>query len=208
MRETTTPVGDDVAAGMKRRTILAGAAWSVPAIAVATASPAFAATTTTKKADIQITSVQWNAQGGTSAVPADATFNADNGLFVDATVRNNGPDTITGVSVAISLPISAHQLDPSKSHYPEASDGWSYYTSYDDVTVPGNRVVTFRNDSLTLAPSQTATVRIKYWTTSDKGVTVDNIKPFVAFQATDPNVEETNQSNNGEKTANSYNVHT
>ncbi|MBM3715204.1 MAG: hypothetical protein FJW64_05600 [Actinobacteria bacterium] len=46
MRDTTAPVGDDVAAGMKRRTILAGAAWSVPVIAVATASPAFAATTT------------------------------------------------------------------------------------------------------------------------------------------------------------------
>lgn len=46
MRDTTTPVSDDVAAGMKRRTILAGAAWSVPVIAVATASPAFAATST------------------------------------------------------------------------------------------------------------------------------------------------------------------
>lgn len=74
--------------------------------------------------------------------------------------------------------------------------------------MPGNRVVTFRNDSLTLAPGQEAVVRINYWTTSDKGVTVDNIRPFVAFQATDPNVEETDQSNNGEKTVNSYNVHT
>lgn len=194
--------------GVGRRTIIAGAAWAIPVVVAVTATPATAATETKKKVDIQITSVQWNAQGGTSQVPADATFGADNGLFVDATVRNNGPDTTTGFSVAISLPISAHQLDPSKAHYPEASSGWTYDTSYDDTTSPGNRVVTFRNNSLTLASSQTATVRINYWTTSDKGVTINDIKPFVAFQATASDVEETNQNNNGNKTANSYNVHT
>ncbi|MFZ8755912.1 hypothetical protein ACO03V_00670 [Microbacterium sp. HMH0099] len=47
MSDITKPAGDHVAAaGMKRRTILAGAAWSVPVIAVATSAPAFAATET------------------------------------------------------------------------------------------------------------------------------------------------------------------
>ncbi|AJM77110.1 hypothetical protein [Rathayibacter toxicus] len=193
------------AGDVQRRTLVSGAAWTIPVAAAALATPASAASQQ-KSTDLQITSLQWNAQGGTGQVPADATFNADNGLFVDADVKNNGPDSITGIKISLSLNFNAHQMDPANTHYPTASTGWNYSTSYNQGTT--NRVVEFVNSGQTLAPGETVRVRINYWTTPNSGVTVDNIKPYVSFQPSDSNYVDSNQDNNGTSTVNSYNVHT
>ncbi|MEX0153000.1 hypothetical protein [Microbacterium sp. LMI1-1-1.1] len=113
MRDTTAPVGDDVAAGMKRRTILAGAAWSVPVIAVATASPAFAATNDLKLA-FDKTSYSGKACGTISGVKVTATRNnvAAPGESITVTLSNgytfsDGSTSYTGTSGAdgsITLP--------------------------------------------------------------------------------------------------------
>ncbi|MBF4461132.1 MULTISPECIES: hypothetical protein [unclassified Rathayibacter] len=191
--------------GIGRRQLVEGVAWSLPVVAFAAATPA-AAASGQKSVDLQLTSVQWNAQGGVGAVPPNATFNADNGLFVDAEVVNNGPDSITGITVALSLPFVPNQMDPAKPHYPQASAGWSYQTSYNQGS--DRRVVQFVNSGQTLAPGQRVTVRILFWTTSDPGVTVDNIFPYVSFQPSNSDYVDSNPNNNGGSTVNSYNVHT
>lgn len=206
-------IEDNLAANPGRRTLVSAAIWTVPAVGVAIATPAAAASgsgadastqPTRKKSDLRITYLAWNAQGGQQDVPPNNTFSADNGLFVHAKVVNDGPDTVTGITAVLSLPHYSNQMNPARPHYPVARNGWEYLSNgaygADDWTF------TFINRSLTLAPGQNSEVVIDFWTIPDAGRTADGIKPFVAFQTIDG--DETNQGNNGKTTDNSYNVHT
>lgn len=199
-------IDDNSAANPGRRTLVSAAVWTVPAVGVAIATPAAAASggTTRKKADLRITYLAWNAQGGQAAVPANNTFGADNGLFVDAKVVNDGPDSVTGVTVTISLPHYSNQMNRGIAHYPVARDGWEYLS--DAAQGTDSWTFTFVKRTLTLASGQSAEAVIDFWTTPNAGRTQNSIKPYVAFQATD--ADETNQSNNGKYTDNSYNVRT
>lgn len=206
-------IEDNLAANPGRRTLVSAAIWTVPAVGVAIATPAAAASGSgaaanpqPARADLRTTYVAWNAQGGQQAVPADGTFHADNGLFVHAKAVNDGPDTITGVRVYLSLPHYSIQMNGARPHFPVAGSGWDYVMNYMDAGDNRRWVFAFQNASLTLAPGQTAEVVINFWTIPDAGRTEDGIKPFVVFGLT--NAEETNPGNNGKLTDNSFNVHT
>ncbi|AND17992.1 hypothetical protein C5C18_02015 [Rathayibacter tritici] len=199
----------DDASGTGRRTLVSAAVWTVPAVAAAIATPAAAAsgkptTTTTKKADLRNASTTWNAQGGEKDIPANNTFGADKGLVVHAKVTNDGPDTVTGITVCFKLPHSTHQTSRTRPHYPVARGGWEYLNDY-----PFGMdcwVFTFINRTLTLAPGESAEVDIDYWTTPDAYRVGESIHPWVDFQMV--NGEDTNEFNNGAFTNNDYHVHT
>ncbi|PPF79584.1 hypothetical protein C5C31_08405 [Rathayibacter rathayi] len=205
--EWTIP--DSTAEGTRRRTLVSAAVWTVPAVGVAIATPAAAAsgkssTTTAKKADLRNASTTWNAQGGKKDIPANNTFGADKGLVVHAKVTNDGPDTVTGITVCIKLPHSSHQMDRARPHYPVASKGWEYLNDY--AFGFDCWVFTFVNRTLTLAPGESAEVDITYWTTPDAFRVGESIHPFVDFQMVSG--EDTNLSNNARFTDNDYHVHT
>ncbi|PPG93559.1 hypothetical protein C5C00_13690 [Rathayibacter rathayi] len=203
-------IDDASPVGPVRRTLVSAAVWTVPALGVAIATPAAAASGSngtaakTKKSDLRNTYTAWNAQGGQKDVPGDNTFTADNGLFVHAKVTNDGPDTVTGITAALLLPHYSNQMNRGRAHYPVARNGWEYYTDYAKGT--DNWVFTFIKRSLTLAPGESSEVVIDFWTIPDSGRTAKGIQPYVAFQTTDG--DETNQQNNGKSTDNSYNVRT
>lgn len=80
--------------GIERRTILRGAAWSVPVIAAAVAAPAFAASVAGK-----VTNLYWSK---TSIALADLRLL--NGNLLNLTVLPTGPTQIAGTKTAAAIP--------------------------------------------------------------------------------------------------------
>jgi hypothetical protein len=88
-----------------RRQVIRAGAWTVPAIAVATAAPAFA----TSGADLRPSSITSAARSGTGGSPT---------LTVVIHVENGGTSSTTGLNVSFSAPsLSTTQ--------PPLQNGWS-----------------------------------------------------------------------------------
>lgn len=191
-----------------------GAAWSVPVLAAAVAVPARAASVpaTPVTADLQMVSIAWMPQGGPGDVPPPGpdgrpTFTAGSGLFVDVTIRNNGPDPVTGLRCLVSFTYQGHDTSsgtPLSPHTP--TTGWSYVTNYDQSGL--RRVFMFDNPSITLAPGQSTVIRVLYSTTTIPGHLDQGTRPYAAVGATGANVTDPNLGNNDGFTSNSYNVQT
>jgi hypothetical protein len=84
--------------GLSRRTVLKGAAWSVPVVAVATAVPAYAASGDVSELDFYLTAGQMIGQGATGA--------GASGQFRSNGIRLTSPDGKTipaGVTVVFTL---------------------------------------------------------------------------------------------------------
>ncbi len=107
--------------GIPRRTIVKGAAWSIPAIAVAVAAPAQAASTPSVPVKLAVSYARVGRAGG----GGDAgTVGAGNRLFFDVTIVNNGTsDATDGVIAAIDL--DSDTTDPNSISVGSETAGWT-----------------------------------------------------------------------------------
>jgi len=130
--------------GVSRRRVVQGVAWSVPAVLIATAAPAAAASPAV--------------QGGLALTSSSATMNTSN-IFVTTTVAYVGDGTpspdhpVTGVTIEVTVPTAR----VSGADAGVAALDWTYVGK---VTSGSNTIFTFRHNGLPLESSNPVTSRV------------------------------------------------
>ena len=112
-----------------RRTVVAGAAWTIPVVATAIGAPLAAASNTTPPVDTSNFDryIVW-ANTNVSAVGGGQT------PIVDALVRTEGPTAGSTSSVAVRIPAQYLDIGYVNANFltPGHTNGWNYVTSYMD----------------------------------------------------------------------------
>lgn len=176
---STTGTPSETTRGVQRRSIVKGAAWTVPVIAVATAAPAAAASTPTNCSNLitnlHATGNAWNdgANGANASGSHNgwAVYDANSSLFADLYFENNGQTTVTSLTAATSLEMGAHDSTSFTVAYLLLSDGTRIFPTstippYDQDGAGLRWVFTYNFSGITLAPGQTATFRTTYATSN------------------------------------------
>lgn len=117
--------GVDSGHGVDRRTLLKGAAWSLPVAAVSVSTPLAAASTAPGVFDLVY--VTGPDVSSTTVSPGDTPF-------VDFTVQNTGPDDAPSALVTFSVP-SANNDPGATSALPNdgASPGWTLSAEFSEA---------------------------------------------------------------------------
>ncbi|WP_162903594.1 hypothetical protein [Leucobacter sp. wl10] len=199
----------DQSTSVTRRTLVKGAAWSLPVVVAAVAAPIAAASTVAPDpvVDLVLYDLVYSTQGEDPGLPQFPTFNADNGLFVDARYTNNGPGVARGASINISLPENSHNFDLNDPHGPAIALGDGWVITSIPASGTGRRTIVLTNPTLELAPGETGFVRLNYWTTAVPGVSEQNIFPDASITPGDGQAD-ANPGNDYRRTSNHYNIQT
>ncbi|MWV48098.1 hypothetical protein GRS96_02265 [Rathayibacter sp. VKM Ac-2803] len=211
--------------GVGRRTLVKGAAWSVPVVAVAVAAPMAAASNTPTCAD-QNTNLHASGNGfndGANGANSSGqhndwlVFDAGSPLFSDLYLQNTGDTTITRIQAATSLEMNAHDSTAATGGALILSDGTVIGPT---TTIPvyqqgGLRwVFTYVFSGFSLAPGQTATFRTSYTTSSTPRADYIEARPYQVARATEilcagapVTPTESNAGDNDAQNATGYYVH-
>ncbi|OOB89640.1 hypothetical protein [Rathayibacter sp. VKM Ac-2630] len=179
---------------LHRRTVVAGAAWTIPVVATAIGAPLAAASTTAPQtSDIAITYLAASSNNGAVAYfgPDGAPgWGQNTGMILDLRLGNFGPGTATSASVDVFF-YSPTYANGSASIV--AGDGWT-------ISAPENGVGGFAVVHLTyvgsLAPGGEARVILGYGTPAfiPSETKITNLTAYlVAADPADPNAN--NNSN-------------
>jgi len=196
----TIKLGDDWTVpnpdGLSRRTIVKGAAWTVPTIAIAAAAPSAAASTSDPCLDIPLdleaVSMAWDdTAGGANAI---GTYNGahvyggDAFLFTDFTMKNNGPQAVAGFQAAWSVETNTINPDLTSmvAFLPPSNTPIYPTTSYPPVQDPGAADRTtwvFDFYGLNVPAGATIVFRTAYRTAASTGGTYRPAAPYAIAQA-------------------------
>lgn len=163
-----------------RRKVLKGAAWSVPVIAAAAASPARAASTNQcadPPVEVRADSLAWNdGAGGTHAIGIHngrPVFGPSQSLFADLRLTNEGTTTITGFQTTFSLTKGSYTPGSVKAYWVR-SDGTSVPANlpepvYTDPSAPHLDQFAFSYFAVPTPPGVTQTFRLTWKAAASTG---------------------------------------
>lgn len=181
---STSPSESRLSSPIARRTVIAGAAWAVPAVALTTATPALAAST-----DFDLTFSQFNAQtANVGSYNGRPLYGPTQTPTVDFTIYNAG----SGRSPSTSI-----QLDFDKFYVSAAAppNGWTQAGPYEN----GNRltyVFTYTGGGLAGRSSISGSVRFTIRSDAPYGTTGSTVNGAVQ-----PTSGDVNTSNNSSSTS-------
>lgn len=183
--------------GIHRRTIVKGAAWSLPVIAVAVAAPAATASTTScvdTPEDASFVNIAWNDYAnGSNAIGShngSHLYGPNTPLFTDLRLVNNGPSTIASWQSAFTVQTAATNVDPNNvvmsAILPDGTE--VPYSAIDEYAVvdnaPERRRFTFSFYNLVVLPGQIVIFRTKYLTAPTTNGNPQVAQPFGVAQPT------------------------
>ena len=102
-----------------RRTIVKGAAWSVPLVSAVAVSPAYAACSGPDLNFASFTAAYVNGSNATTSRPDQ--------LNVSFTIKNTGSQATTGLKVTLTIPANTHDTAPTS---PSPASGWTSATGW------------------------------------------------------------------------------
>ncbi|WP_150957463.1 hypothetical protein [Microbacterium testaceum] len=168
-----------IATPVARRKIIAGAAWAVPAIALTTATPAFAASS-----DFDLSFSYFKLQSeGVGSSNGQPLYAAGNGPFLDFSIYNAGPGSSgsTGIQVDFDADYVSGILVP---------DGWTQTANY---TNGGRRVFVLSYSGGGLAGKSSIAARLFFYIRNDApgGTNPSSVNAYAQ-----PTSGDSNSSNN------------